>query len=194
MGQRFFLRAESSAVINQAQLIGWRDEFLRELEGWFGGRDDRYELGGVVLSPFTYPQIFHDSSKNAINIRITQFALSGAHGGLLAKWQIAHESVHLIDPNLSPPTNVLEEGIATWYQNRTIFPRRFEPDPPYQAAKALVSQFLDSGHLQAKIRKMRASGHRIGEITSALLVRSVPGIDQLTAYRLAESFDPLHGT
>ena len=33
-----------------------------------------------------------------------------------ARWHIAHESIHVLDPH-SNPTNYLEEGLATWFQN-----------------------------------------------------------------------------
>lgn len=188
-----FLKVEERPVIDQAQLLAWRDEFLKELESWLDPRDPNYDLGDVVQSPTGHPNIFHDFSKKAIDIRLTEYALTGAQGGLLAKWQIAHECVHLIDPNFSPPTNVLEEGIATWYQNRKIYPARIGSTPLYLAAEALVSQYLDSGYLQVKIREMRRRGLRIGRFTVDELVQNAPVIDKVTAFRLAESFDPLHG-
>jgi len=57
---------------------------------------------------------------------------------LLAHWQLAHECVHLIDPH-KDPTNFLEEGLATWYQNQKA--EGFENSKSYKRAENLVRPY-----------------------------------------------------
>lgn len=181
-----------TALIDQDTLAGWRDEFLAELEGWFGPRDKSYGLGAIVPAlPNRLPNIYLDLHFNRIDIRITPRALAGAQGKLLAKWQVAHECVHLIDPNFSPPTNILEEGIATWYQNEKIRPTCFDSRPSYQEAEALVRPHMVNGHLPKIIRRLRLrplDSVRICEITTELLAQHAPKVPVAAAARLCSRF------
>ena len=112
----------TDAMISQNRLLRWRSGFLSELETLFGPRDPDYELGEIRSStqgPRTVPR---EGSNHIADILLTPGAYGGAYSGQLAKWQMAHECLHLIDPyfhdSAEPPTIVLEEGLATWFQNQ----------------------------------------------------------------------------
>ncbi len=149
--------------------------FLNEIETLLGPRDPNYTYVGIEFdstpnaSPrIWFPHVGHpdrDESKpaNHIIIRLTETAQSNAN---LAIWQLAHECVHLIDPwNIQAegrPSNYLEEGIATWYQN-TIIQNIPNNLPQYVEAKSLVEPHMPQ--LAATIKHLRTDhNHRIGDI------------------------------
>ncbi len=107
--------------------------FLAEIEKLFGPRDSKFTYVGLEIDttrdakpriwfPHTgYPGRDSDKPSQHIVIRLTENAQNDAN---IAIWQLAHECVHLIDPwdveveGRQP--SVLEEGLATWYQNTIV--------------------------------------------------------------------------
>ena len=100
--------------------------YLTVLEEMFGPRDKRFVFGTVGLTtdekdrPQTYfPNGFHFLGKCTVDVHITSCPWKNLHqdqGG----WQVAHESVHLLDPG-PEGANFLEEGLATWFQDESEF-------------------------------------------------------------------------
>ena len=135
----------------QSQFLRWRSHFLAELEEWYGPRDRSFELGNIVEADGPRIQPRSEAEPKLIDICISGPAMAGARGGQTAFWEIAHESVHLLDPRIPTPTTFLEEGIATWYQNFKIRPDRFEPPPPWREAEALIHPYMENGYLRKTI-------------------------------------------
>ena len=110
-------------------------------------------------------------------------------------WQIAHECVHLLDPSEKGTANVLEEGLATWFQNEPTYHdervRRYIAKndkhlPAYLEAQELVRHSLPD-ILQA-VKTLRASGDRIGDIKADMLAPLLPNAETGTAERLCALF------
>ena len=180
-------------MIDKPKLMRWRQEFLDELETILGPRDVGFSLGDVVQAPMNddVPRIYLNfDERNTVDIWLTVNAMSGAYGGGLARWQLAHECVHLVDPSFSPPTNVMEEGIATWFQNRKVENKFFMQfaGSAYATAERLVSPLMNDGYLPEMLRLLRRNGTSIGKVTSEQLVRVAERIDLTTAEALTARF------
>lgn len=159
-------------------------EFIRDLEKRFGPRDAKFELGRIN-PPSNGPYISDPSTSRIIDIYLTEDALR-CPDEKRARWQLAHECVHLIDPHKNP-TNFLEEGLATWYQNYK-FGREFaECTGHYADAEKLVCRFMDI--LPAAIRKIRKDRRlAIGDIPRDVLVQYCPQIEEEVAQKLVADF------
>ena len=182
-------------MIDYVQLVRWRTALLTDTEQLLGPRSRRFALGDIVCAPHgTNPMIFRRGDTNIVDIRITYEALAGNSNGRLAYWQLAHECVHLIDPQFPPPTTVMEEGIATWNQNKKLGSRDFlcpSRDVAYIEAERLVAAYMDNDYLPEIIRGLRQRPVypvRIYDITLDLLARSAPKIPSLAASKLTQPF------
>ncbi len=174
--------------------------FLNEIETLLGPRDPNYTYVGIEFdstpnaSPrIWFPHVGHpdrDESKpaNHIIIRLTETAQSNAN---LAIWQLAHECVHLIDPwNIQAegrPSNYLEEGIATWYQN-TIIQNIPNNLPQYVEAKSLVEPHMPQ--LASTIKHLRTDQNlRISAIDDPdHLLKHYPDMNPKDAENLCSRF------
>ena len=175
--------------------------FLTEIEKLFGPRDPKFTYVGLefdtshdakprIWFPHTgYPGRETNEPSRHVNIRLTGNAQNDAN---LAIWQLAHECVHLIDPwNIEVEgrtSNVLEEGLATWYQNTIVQGVSLDDDPSYKEAKTLVEPYMPK--LAETIKHLRTQHSvRIGDIENPdLLLKHSPDMDPKTAENLCRYF------
>ena len=177
----------------------YASRFLADIEHWFGPRDRSFVLVGIDIdcTPGNSPRLWFPESGLApddaelrskhIVIRLSQVALTDL---ARARWQLAHECFHLLDP-WNPrvdgrPTNMLEEGLATWYQNSRV-PEAESHEGLYAAAEDLVRPLM--GELPSAIKRIRRDRTvRIGEFTSDLLRDYCPEYHEETLQRLCQPF------
>jgi len=149
--------------------------FVAQLEEQFGRRDQSFTLLGIeVVQNHRQPQLFfpvsgippNDSAKRSRHI-IIQLPPSVLDNPALARWHLAHECFHLLDPWCPQvderSASRLEEGLATWFQNESVpgFPTE---DAEYDAAEALVRTYLDD--LLLALKRIRVEEKiRISAIT-----------------------------
>lgn len=172
--------------------------YLSVLESIFGPRDPGFLFNSVGCSddgPCThFPDGFHFGGKCRVDILISRWPWENCCADQ-GPWQIAHECVHLLDPGTLGSASVLEEGLATWFQNEP----RYHDEPvrsyiagiesrieAYANAEALVRSRLP-GIIRA-VKALRASGTRIREIKEDLLAPLVPEADTDTLERLCARF------
>ena len=173
--------------------------FLAEIEKLFGPRDSKFTYVGLEIDtthnakpriwfPHTgYPGRESDEPSQHIAIRLTESAQNDAN---IAIWQLAHECVHLIDPwNIEAEgrqPSVLEEGLATWYQNTIV--QSVLQDPTYEAAKSLISPYMPD--LATTVKHIRTQHNiRISTIDAPdLLLRHCPEMDPKVAEALCQRF------
>ena len=177
----------------------YASRFLADIEHCFGPRDRSFTLVGIDIdrTPDNPPQLWFPDSGIAtddaerrsrhIVIRLGPAALTDL---TRARWQLAHECFHLLNPwNLKVdgrPTNMLEEGLAAWYQNTRV-PEAEWHEGPYGAAEALVESLM--GELPSAVKRIRQErGLRIGEFTPDVLRDCCPGFDEETLHRLCQPF------
>ena len=179
--------------------------FLAELESLFGPRDRSFTLLGIDVCETSNcpPHLWFPSTGVApddvtqrsshIVIHLGPVALTDL---TRARWQLAHECFHLLDPwNLrvdGRPTNMLEEGLATWYQNSRV-PEAESHEGLYAAAEDLVRPLLGELPIMDElpnavklIRRERAL--RISEITPGILQDYCPGMSEDTSRKLCQPF------
>ncbi len=175
--------------------------FLNEIETLLGPRDPSYTYVGIEFDTtknakphIWFPHVGHpdrdrDKTPKHIIIRLTETAQTNAN---LAIWQLASQCVHLIDPwnteTEGRPTNYLEEGLATWYQNTIIqdIPNNL---PQYVEAKSLVEHHMPD--LAATIKLLRTKHNlRISAIDDPdLLMNHHSDMDTQAAHNLTLRFD-----
>ena len=174
-------------------------KYMSTLESLFGPCDPRFVFGSIKKSDEDTPSVHFPKKYNLeggciVDIHIGKCAWERCSPDQGA-WQVAHECVHLIDPVEKDSINVLEEGLATWFQDELQYHdskvkpyiRKNSPHPPnYFEAKKLFQHCLP-GILPA-IKSIRESGVRISdismEILSPLLQNKKTGIVE----RLCEPF------
>ncbi len=173
--------------------------YMGILQQMFGPRDSRFVFGSIRESVFDdvpqthFPHNFHFNGDCVVDIQISRWpwqVCSYSQGA----WQVAHECVHMLDPGVQG-TNVLEEGLATWFQNEPRFhdnsvrtyimrsPTRF---PAYISARRLVQHCMP--HLVDAIKNIRGSGVRIRDITSDSLAHQFPDMDRNIVDQLCSRF------
>ena len=84
------------------------------------------------------------------------------------------------------PTNYLEEGLATWYQNNRL-PEAVYREGEYAVAQELVEPVMEE--LTHAVKRVRLERNlRIGEITPNVLRGYCPGIGEDVLKRLCQPF------
>lgn len=127
---------------------------LREVEELYGARDRAWTPLGIEFGP-TIPHVWYPGTCGHIVIQLSRNAIDD---NVLACYQLAHETVHLLAPTGGKPALVLEEGVATVYSEDYVkreFGRTGMTDlESYRQAAEKVRALLliDSG----AIRKLRA--------------------------------------
>ena len=178
----------------------WASVFLSELEQMFGQRDPSFTLVGIDIDrgPDSFPRLWYPDSgvppddmegrSRHVIIRLGSGALTDVDR---ARWQLAHECLHLLDPWNQRvdgrPTNWLEEGLASWYQNYRV-PEAASREGSYAVAESLVTPLMES--LPSIVKRIRKEQNlRIGEITPDALSEYLLGASLDMLRRLCEPFD-----
>ena len=168
-------------------LAEYTSYYLSELERLFGPRDKSFTLVGIDIcrTPGVPPHPWYPGTGNRKHI-IIRLAPNAAANPALARWQLAHECLHLLDPTIvkgDGRATLLEEGLATWFQN-TFVPEVAFREGQYAEAEALILPYMNV--LPDAVRKIRLGGVRIIDIQSATLREHCPGISEETAQWLCQ--------
>jgi len=154
------------------KLLSAHSEYMRELEERFGPRDQSYEFVGIQAVG-KVPHIYFPKGRKIKKVEI-RLADAARRSFELAKWQLAHECVHLLDPG-ARPTVVLEEGLAVWFQECKVHGQGLGlHDTMYACAKALVMEHLEE--LLDGVKSIRRHGHRLSDVSYEILEQHVPGL------------------
>ena len=182
----------------------WAGIYLREIEEMLGPRDPSYcflgiDFHGPNLPPSNWfpntgiPVNSNDRRSRYIVVHLTVDTIGNSER---ARWQLAHECVHLIDPwNPSIErryTSVLEEGLATWYQCRAVTDKYLD-EQNYIDARDLVLKYepslLDAvKNIRQKEQDASGGSVRIGDISPELLTQYCKDIDPSDADELCKTF------
>ncbi len=185
------------------------NSYTAMLEHMLGPRDNRFVFHtvGMTTNEVDNPQIcfpngFHCEGNCAVDVHISSWPWKHFSPDQ-SIWQVAHESVHLLDPVLFGSANVLEEGLATWFQNECKFHdkpvRRYIENAKntlpesYARAKELVLN-CDPSRLCSAVRDIRASGVSIHDIDVAMLRLRLPRVSVPVVESLCNPFHPSYFT
>ena len=122
-------------------------DMLYELEGMFGERDKLWTILGAEISmDSNIPQNWHPGGGPRKHI-VFQLVPPADTDIVSANYQLAHEVVHALSPNIDLSVNVLEEGLATWF-SRYYVNKHFDVDiyqnlNSYREARELVARLLE---------------------------------------------------
>lgn len=89
-------------------------EFLKEAETLYGDRTKDFVYGGIEFNE-TGPRIWFPYNRYTV-IQLTPDTANDLSKGI---FQLSHEVVHLLSPLGKNETNVLEEGLATYFSKIT---------------------------------------------------------------------------
>jgi hypothetical protein len=172
---------------------------LRFAQSQFGSRDKSYTILGVEFI-HNEPRIWYPDNCKNIVIQLGTMCLLEPDR---ACFQLAHETIHLLSPTKWENVNVLEEGLAAyfqvWYMNNQ-YPRdwpRSKVDwtrlpSPYEKAKILVERLL--GVDQDAIRRLREQQPRLSQITAEEIRNAYPALDRYDALALTTEFPEYQNT
>lgn len=192
----------SSQLIEAAQLNGdsytWTlasqlGNMLELAQSQFGPRDKSYTILGVEFIDGR-PKIWYPCNCNNIIIQLGKPCLSEPDR---ACFQLAHETIHLLSPTIGQNSNVLEEGLAAyfqvWYMDNhypSQWPRQKldwrKLDAPYEKAKTLVERLLEID--RNAIKRLREQGRRLSDVTAEEISYLCPGLDHCDALALTTKF------
>ena len=176
--------------------------YISILEPIFGRRDPRFVFRTIGVSdtgsPCTYfPEGFHFRGGCHVNILIAKFPWENCSSGRWP-WQVAHECVHLLDPIEKGTVNVLEEGLATWFQDESTYhdeqvrhylakyDKHEKYSPAYLEAQELVRGSVPD--ILHAVKTLRGSGFRIGDIKADVMAPLLPKVGTETLERLCSPF------
>ena len=142
-------------------------DLLREAEQRFGPRDRSFRLSEITIGG-RFPHLDFPGIPEDVVIRLGDAAIDRP---LEALHQLAHETVHFLNPRPFGSASVLEEGLATYFELKCV--RRhdpFFPGPPlgyenYSTACSLVEELLGIGS-DAMIR-LRDKGQSLSAVSAA---------------------------
>lgn len=175
--------------------------YLCILEVLLSSRDQRFVFGTVRQSsrnPHThFPGRYHTDGGCIVDIHVGKSAWESLQYDR-STWQVAHESVHLLDPIEQGSANFLEEGLATWFQNEPQFHDdsvkqyisrcNHIPHPePYRTAKRLVVECQPA--IIPAVKSIRLSGTALWDISVDILASNLPFADKGTVEKLCSRFE-----
>ena len=181
------------------RLKGQADLYIHHLETMFGPPRAGFLFRSIGRSTDRFPRIFYPLVNPVNGMRVVDIHIGRRAWDRCSPdqgpWQVAHECVHLLDPVNSGESTYLEEGVATWFQNKPEFhseavrryiERNAQRVETYIEAEKLVRACMPQ--LIPAVRAIRASGVRISDITADELAPHLPGVDRGIAERLCTRF------
>ena len=186
---------------NSMTLPEYASYFIADMESLFGLRDLSFSLVGidVVSTPDSSPMLWYpdygvapDSIDRRSKHIIIRLGFNVLLDPLRARWQLAHECIHLLDPWNERvdgrATSWLEEGLAAWYQNSRV-PEAAWRHGRYGAAEALVEPLLRE--YPEAVKNIRQDlGLRLGEFNPDVIRDYCPSIDEKALQQLCRPFSP----
>ena len=165
--------------------------YLSDIEALFGPRDTSFTILGIEIvttcghKPQTWFPYFDKVDRKNKNV-IVHLGPGALNSFEQARWQLAHECVHLLNPcTREEGTIFLEEGLATWYQNDKVTRSFFKHTGRYADAERLVMPLMHL--LPDAIKQMRAKeGVRLCDITPGLLRKYCPQLPLELALQLTQ--------
>jgi len=172
---------------------------LQLAQSQFGSRDESYTILGIEFID-DQPRIWYPGDCKNIVIQLGKLCLLQPGR---ACFQLAHETIHLLSPTKEQNVNVLEEGLAAyfqvWYMNNQ-YPRDW-PRPQFdwtklpssfEQAKMLVERLL--GIDPNAIRRLREQQWRLSQITAEEIRNAYPVLDYDDVLALTTKFAECQNT
>ena len=161
-------------------------KMLNRAQADYGPRDESYTILGIEFES-NAPQIWYPGNCRHIAIQLTPDTITDQIKGC---YQLAHECIHLLSPSGGYPTNILEEGLATYFALQYVkeeFDRSILVEiKSYEKARELVHKLLEFD--ADAVKKIRKSQFAISKITSENILEVVPQFNPADAKVLEQDF------
>lgn len=170
------MRIENFQIQGNVRPDGYTDEMILndvrcisvEVERRFGAAANEWVIGGIVFDPEEeQPHLFYPFSRpRTVIIKLTGQALSSVD---FARFQLAHELVHCINPSGANLANVLEEGMAACFQQsyatKMLKGRVRLGNEKYIDARKLYNKFVKKSKVCDPIVRLRSVEPYLYKIT-----------------------------
>ncbi len=170
------MRIEDFQVHGNVRPEGYSDEMILndvrrisvDVEKRFGPAVNEWALGGIAFDTVEeQPFLFYPYSRpRTVIIRLVGPALTSID---FARFQLAHELVHCINPSGGDLANVLEEGMAACFQQsystRVLKGRVRLGDKKYIAARRMFNQFVKKSKVRDPVVRLRGVEPYLYKIT-----------------------------
>jgi len=186
----YFVAEENS----NGDVKGWTltsilGDMLALAEDMFGRRDHTYTILGIEFVS-SGPQCWYSTTGNQIIVQLDLDCLNDQYDACV---QLAHECIHLLSPTRLKDANVLEEGVAVYFQGfymRKTFGSGWWDndmvDANYQSALTSVDELLRIE--PDAIKMLREHEPTISRISSDLIISLIPAVNPVLAHELSRSF------
>lgn len=159
------------------------NELLHEAETLYGKRNADFIIDGVEITSNNQPDIYFPYNDNRVIIRITEICRNNKD---FATFQIAHEVIHCLYPNLVEDVTYLEEGLATFFQTQVSNIQIESGATKYITARELASKLLEFDN--NIIKAAREVEPNISKISKDLLAKFYSGDDEELLDRITAPF------
>jgi hypothetical protein len=160
-------------------------DMLNKAEEAYGQRDKSFTILGIEFGADA-PYIWYPDCQH-IAIRLT---LDTATDEIEGCYELAHECIHLLSPLGHSRTNILEEGLATFfarkYVEETFCIPMLATIKSYEAARQMVDELLTVN--TEAIKTLRAIEPTISKITAQQMLDLYPSLPATTAHALEAPF------
>ena len=188
--------------------------YITLLENILGQRDCTFQFMGVFPSDSDAPHIYFNKSydpngcpvylmigKSAWQDMLDGYSEAEGYSGLrkyqcCGIWQAAHETVHLMDPRQKDGTSILEEGLATWFQDEydcndkmlSSYRKCYTNEGDnYATARNLIIS-CGPEKLCRAVKNLRRDGTKIGDISASDLQCHLKDADRELLEHLCSEF------
>lgn len=163
-------------------------QMVRIAQDLYGSRDQSYTLIGVEFSE-DGPQLWYPENIRNVVIQLSIACLTEPYR---AMYQLAHECVHLLSPSGGRNATVLEEGLATHFQEMYVREVSGQAGwhsvmPSYKAARDTVERLL--GLDREAVKRLRERQPFMPRIGADLILAMYPDIEEEEAFQLASRFE-----
>jgi hypothetical protein len=162
---------------------------LDEAERRFGPRDSSFKVLDIEICSDS-PHLWISQNPRGVVIKLGAAAKGNLNEALA---QLAHETIHLLNPCEVADGSVLEEGLATRFQleygGRLIPGYSCSDDPrwpKYANACALVEELFQG--VPDAITRLRSLGCGLSAVSEAQILALNPGVEERLAKLLARKF------
>ena len=165
-----------------ASILG---DSLIKAEQRFGNRDKDYTILGIEFLNHHCPYIWYINNGKHIIIRLTLSCIDDFNQGV---FQLTHEVIHCLSPDVNVRATILEEGLATLFATEYSINHGAlkATDQKYLDACGLVNQLLK---IDADIiKKLRQSQSKISLINEADILKINNNIPKKLAFELTQVF------
>lgn len=179
-----FPTSKPNAPDSAGMLWTIQNELLSQAERLLGARDASKKI---------FQPVFRAHGPHVINTPAFDGAFAALSTNAESYWptvvyEMAHETVHLLDP-IPGPTTWLEEGAAVLFSIKmsaelTTHPMAPAKSSTYSEAAALVSELPTP--VFESIRRIRNAAGRLSLISPELISSLFPALSSATAHRLCE--------